>query len=51
MRNEELKTQLQAQEEIAKKRLNAKLQREKSVEVKELISNQEIAAAESEEIA
>ena len=51
MRNEELKTQLKAQEEIAKKRLNAKLQREKSVEVKELISNQEIAAAESEEIA
>ena len=51
MRNEELKTQLKAQEEIAKKRLNAKLQREKSVEVKELISNQEIATAESEEIA
>ena len=42
MKNEELKTQLAAQEEIAKKRLQNKLNREKSVEIKELLANEEM---------
>ena len=50
MKHQELETQLQAQEEIAKKRLQAKLNREKSAEVKELIAVQEIAQGETEEI-
>ena len=50
MKHQELETQLQAQEEIAKKRLQAKLNREKSAEVKELIAAQEIAQGETEEI-
>jgi hypothetical protein len=37
-RNEELKKELAAKEEIATKRLQAKLNRDKNVEVKELIA-------------
>ena len=43
MKHEELEKQFQAQEEIAKKRLQARLNREKSAEVKELLAAQEIA--------
>ena len=37
-RNEELKRELNAKEEISVKRLQAKLNREKNIEVKELIA-------------
>ena len=50
MKHEELEKQFQAQEEIAKKRLQARLNREKSAEVKELLAAQEIAQGGSEEI-
>ena len=49
-KNEELKTQLKAQEEIAHKRLMNKLNREKSAEVKELLANDEMIKANSEDI-
>ena len=42
-RNEELRKELQAKEEIAVKRLQAKLARDKNVEVKELIAQEETA--------
>ena len=38
-KNEDLKTQLAAQEEVAEKRLQNKLNREKSAEIKELLAN------------
>lgn len=38
MKNEEMLTQFKAQEEIANKRLQNKLNREKSAEVKELLA-------------
>ena len=49
-KNEELKTQLKAQEEIAHKRLMNKLNREKSAEVKELLANDEMIKATNEDI-
>lgn len=50
-KNEELRTQLRAQEEIAKKRLQNSLNRNKSVEIKELIANEEMAKATNDDIA
>ena len=50
-KNEELKTQLKAQDDIAEKRLMNKLQREKSAEVKELLANEEIAKQSNEDYA
>jgi len=41
-KNEEYKTQWKAQEEIAAKRLQNKLNREKSAEIKDLIANGEL---------
>jgi len=41
-KNEEYRTQWKAQEEIAAKRLQNKLNREKSAEIKELIANGEL---------
>lgn len=49
-KNEEVKTQLKAQEEIANKRLQNKLNREKSAEVKELLANDEMIKATNEDI-
>ena len=49
-KNEELKTQLKAQEEIANKRLQSKLNREKSAEYKELLANEEMIKASNEDI-
>lgn len=43
IRNEELKKELAAKEEIAAKRLQAKLNRDKNAEVKELIAQEETA--------
>ena len=50
-KNEDLKTQLKAQEDIAEKRLMNRLQREKSAEVKELLANEEIAKQSNEDYA
>ena len=50
-KNEELKTQLKAQEEIANKRLQNKLNREKSAEIKELLANEEMIKATNDDIA
>lgn len=49
-KNEELKTQLKAQEEIANKRLQQKLNREKSAEIKELLANDEMIKAENDDM-
>ena len=49
-KNEELKTQLRAQEEVANKRLQNKLNREKSAEIKELLANEEMIKAANEDI-
>lgn len=49
-KNEELKTQLKAQEEIANKRLQNKLNREKSAEIKELLANEEMIKTNNEDI-
>ena len=49
-KNEELKTQLKAQEEIANKRLQNKLNREKSAEIKELLANEEMIKATNDDI-
>lgn len=43
VKNEELRKELAAKEEIAAKRLQAKLNRDKNVEVKELIAQEETA--------
>ena len=50
MKNEELFTQFKAQEEIAKKRLQNKLNREKSAEVKELLAATEMLKTTLDEI-
>lgn len=49
-KNEELKTQLKAQTEIANKRLQNKLNREKSNEIKDLLANEEMIKATNEDI-
>ena len=49
-KNEELKTQLKAQTEIANKRLQNKLNREKSAEIKDLLANEEMIKATNEDI-
>ncbi len=49
-KNEELKTQLKAQEEIANKRLQQRLNREKSATIKELLANDEMIKAENEDM-
>ena len=49
-KNEELKTQLKAKEEIENKRLQSKLNREKSAEYKELLANEEMIKASNEDI-
>lgn len=43
MKNEELKKEFAAKEEIAAKRLQAKLNRDKNADVKELIAQEETA--------
>jgi hypothetical protein len=43
IKNDELKKELATKEEIAAKRLQAKLNRDKNVEVKELIAQEETA--------
>ena len=48
-KNEELKTQLKAQEEIANKRLQNKLNREKSVKIKELLADDEMTKQSAED--
>ena len=50
MKNEELKKELSAKEEIATKRLQAKLNRDKNVEVKELIAQEETATQHNQEL-
>ena len=50
LKNDELKTQLKAQEEIANKRLQNKLNREKSAEIKELLANEEMIKQTNEDI-
>ena len=49
-KNEDLKTQLAAQEEVAEKRLQNKLNREKSAEMKELLANEEMVQATLEDL-
>ena len=49
-KNEEFKTQFKAQEEIAKKRLQNKLNREKSETIKNLLGNEEMAKQACEDI-
>ena len=49
-KNEELKTQFKAKEEIENKRLQSKLNREKSAEYKELLANEEMIKASNEDI-
>jgi hypothetical protein len=44
LKNEEIKKTLAAQEDLAAKRLQNKLNRDKNVEVKELIAQEETAA-------
>lgn len=50
IKNEELKKELAAKEEIAAKRLQAKLNRDKNVEVKELIAQEETATQHNQEL-
>ena len=50
MKNEELRKELAAKEEIAAKRLQAKLNRDKNVEVKELIAQEETAIQHNQEL-
>lgn len=50
VKNEELKKELAAKEEIAAKRLQAKLNRDKNVEVKELIAQEETATQHNAEL-
>lgn len=49
-KNEELKNQLKVQEETAAKRLQLKLNRDKSAEVKDLIANEEMIKAHNDEL-
>ena len=51
MKNAELLTQLKAQEEIANKRLQNKLNREKSAEIKELLAAQEMLTTTNDDLA
>lgn len=51
IKNEELKKELSAKEEIAAKRLQAKLNRDKNADVKELIAHEETAIQHNEELA
>lgn len=50
VKNEELRKELSAKEEIATKRLQAKLNRDKNVEVKELIAQEETATQHNQEL-
>ena len=50
IRNEELRKELAAKEEIAAKRLQAKLNKDKNVEVKELIAQEETATQHNQEL-
>lgn len=50
VKNEELRKELAAKEEIAAKRLQAKLNRDKNVEVKELIAQEETAIQHNQEL-
>ena len=50
IKNEELRKELLAKEEIATKRLQAKLNRDKNVEVKELIAQEETAIQHNHEL-
>ena len=50
MKNEELKTQLKAQEEIAAKRLQNKLNRDKNPEINELLANEEMVISHNADI-
>ena len=49
-KNEELKTQAKAQEEIANKRLQNQLNRNKSAEIKELLANEEMVKATNDDL-
>jgi len=49
-RNEELKRELNAKEEISVKRLQAKLNRDKNIEVKELIAQEETVSNHNGEL-
>ncbi len=51
IKNEELKKELAAKEEINAKRLQAKLNRDKNADVKELIAHEETAIQHNEELA
>ena len=50
IKNEELRKELAAREDMAAKRLQAKLNRDKNVEVKELIAQEETAAQHNQEL-
>lgn len=50
IKNEELRKELAAKEEIAVKRLQAKLNRDKNIEVKELIAQEETAVQHNQEL-
>lgn len=50
MRNQDLKDQVRAQEEIANKRLQNKLNRDKNPEIKELLAQEELINAHNEDI-
>lgn len=50
IKNEELRKELVAKEDIAAKRLQAKLNRDKNVEVKELIAQEETAVQHNQEL-
>lgn len=50
IKNDELKKELATKEEIAAKRLQAKLNRDKNVEVKELIAQEETAVQHNQEL-
>jgi len=49
-KNEELKTKLKAQEEIANKRLQNKLNREKSAKIKDLLAEDEMIKATNDDL-
>ncbi len=50
IKNEELRKELAAREDMAAKRLQAKLNRDKNVEVKELIAQEETATQHNQEL-
>lgn len=49
-KNDELKTKLKAQEEIANKRLQNKLNREKSAKIKDLLAEDEMIKATNDDL-